>query len=390
MNSKYPIILCVLALSTTALYPQTNEPNTLVIGELMSKVDPDRFEELLKSDYYPLMKNPAGITYNLVTNSGIEVPLDTETINKRHIKKLSFRFFNSESAMQSSLITEEIDFVKTESPLIADETNKANPAIKAIFKKKPDYYVRLVVYNNVHHLFRNRSIRRALTHAINKQYILNELLMGRANFAYGPLDKKSRLYIAEFEDYKYNPQKSIALLADEGYVDSNNDGILDKNAIPISFTLSYDKGVDLDEEIARMVKLDWNKIGIDVSIMPLTKKEINSTVSSRTFDAYLTGIRFDDTIENLEYYFKSSSEGNLFGYDNKTVSYFLYLSKRAKPSTRDQLLQGVVNTVIKDQPASFLFFPWLEWFLVNSNKFDNFTNDKKELLPFDQWKTKID
>ena len=48
----------------------------------------------------------------------------------------------------------------------------------------------------------------------------------------------------------------------------------------------------------------------------------------------------------------------------------------------------VVNTVIKDQPASFLFFIWLDWYFVNTTKFDQFIENKKEVLPFDEWKFK--
>ncbi|MEE4311461.1 MAG: ABC transporter substrate-binding protein [candidate division KSB1 bacterium] len=370
------------------MYPQSYGENSIVIGELSGRVDYQNVGELLKSNFYPVSRNTERISFTQVKNTPKEVVYKNNYPPPYTPQYIVIRFFESEKSLLAAIITEEIDYSRTESAQIADEIDKANSAIKVLFKIRPSHYAKLIAYNNNHPLLANRNIRKALTYAINKRYIHKNLLDSRANIAYGPLDVSSQLYIQEFEDYKYQPQRAMRTLRMEGCRDSNNDGVLEKNNIPLKFTLIYEKGVLPDEDIVRLVKLDWNKIGIDAAIRPMSKMDIVKSVNSGRYDALLTNIQFDDTVENLKKHFSITGEENIFSYYNKTASYFLDMAGEQKPPTRDQLMQGVVRAVIKDQPASFLFFIWLDWYFVNTNKFDQFIENRKEILPFDEWKFK--
>lgn len=388
MVKRSIFIYLFLCSASTFAYSQSYGDNSIIIGELSGRVEYQNVGELLKSNFYPVSRNTEKISFTQVKSTQREVVYKNNYPPPYTPQYIVVRFFESEKSLLAAIITEEIDYSRTESAQIADEIDKANSAIKVLFKIRPSHYAKLIAYNNKHPLLANRHIRKALTYAINKRYIHKNLLDSRANIAYGPLDVSSQLYIQEFEDYKYQPQRAMRTLRLEGFRDYNNDGVLEKNNIPLKFTLIYEKGVLPDEDIVRLVKLDWNKIGIDAAIRPMSKMDIMKSVKSGRYDALLTNIQFDDTVENLKKHFSINGEENIFGYYNKTASYFLDMAVDQKPATRDQLMQGVVNAVIKDQPASFLFFVWLDWYFVNTNKFDQFIENKRELLPFDEWKFK--
>jgi len=366
--------------------PDVTENYTLIIGELFGRVNPNNIEHLINTNYYPISDTPNKKLYRLVKRSQREIVFQSIKRPPFQPQKIVFRFFNTEMALTAAIITDEIDFAGTESAQIANEVHKSNPSVRVLFKNKPKNYVKMIAYNNRHSIFRNKNVRIALSCAINKQYILNNLLNNQANITSAPVDKESKLHVSEFVEHKYYPRKAIKLLAKEGWRDLNFDGILEKNNRTLNFTLVYEKGVLPCENMVRMIKLDWNKIGIDVAIKPLRKKEIEARLRSRDFEAILTNYHFNETIENFEYVFASGGEGNFFGYNNKRIDRFLNLAKQAKSATKKSLLQGVVNTIIKDQPASFLFFLWMDWYFVNASKFENFENENRELLPFTEWK----
>ena len=381
-------ILFILAFSYYSFSQQFNvaENCTLIIGELFGRVNPNNIEYLVNTNYYPISYTPNKRLYRLVKHSQREIVFAAVNRPPFQPQQIVFRFFNTEMALTAAIITDEIDFAATESAQIANEVHKSNPSVRVLFKNKPKNYVKMIAYNNRHPIFRNKNVRIALSCAINKHYILNNLLNNQADITSAPVDKESKLYVSKFKEYKYYPRKAIKLLEKEGWRDLNFDGILKKNNRTLHFTLIYEKGVLPDENMVRMIKFDWNKIGIDVAIKPLRKKEIEAKLKSRDFEAILTNYHFNETIENFEYIFASKGEGNFLGYNNKRIDRFLNLAKQATSPTKESLLQGVVNTIIQDQPVSFLFFLWMDWYFVNAIKFENFENENRELLPFTEWK----
>jgi len=387
MPKLFVLTILTFLCSYPLLFSQFNENNTLIIGEIFGRLNSEDVEKIIKKNYLP---NSAAhnISYQIVSVLPTEINIELSYTITNSPQKISYRFFNSEMAIVASIITEEIDFACTESAELAHDVHKSNPAVRVLFQKKPVNFVKMIVYNNRHPICKSVNVRNALSLAINKQYILNNLLNKQASEAFGPVDKESDLYVSEFREQRYNPRSSLKLLADDGWFDKNHNGILTKNNIPLHFTLIYEGGVLPDENLVRMIKLDWNKIGIDVSIRPLRKNEINARLNSRNFDAILINYPFEETVESFEKFFASYGEDNFLNYRNARIDRFLNLAKKASPSTEKSLLQGVVNTIIQDQPASFLFFLWMDWYFVNGMKFENFEDEKGKLLPFKDWKLK--
>lgn len=383
-------ILLALFFYTLGFCQQNNESynDALIIGELSGRVDSDDLVQLIKRNYYPISHNSEKTVYRITNNSASGITLEYINPQPFQPQKIIFRFFSSEMALLAALITEEIDFSITESATVAEEVHKSNPSVRILFQRKTDNFVKMIAYNNQHPFFKRTNIRRALSYAVDKQDILTNILNKQANIASGPLAKGSKLYVSGFKQYKYAPRKAIKLLHEEGWYDFNKDGILEKNGKTLNFTLCYEKGILPDEYIARMIKVDWNKIGIDVSIKPLPKKEIKARLKIHKFDALITNLQFNETRENFEYVFGSKSSGNFFGFHNKTVDHYLDLAKRANLQTHNRLLQGVVNIVVQEQPATFLFFLWLDWYFVNGNKFENFLDSRGKLRPFNEWRFK--
>ncbi|MBN2013384.1 hypothetical protein JW960_28900 [candidate division KSB1 bacterium] len=359
--------------------------SSIIIGELDGRFDYRNAETLLTANIHPLARFVGPRAVHLVKESPGEIVFEYENPKPHQPKTVIIRLFPSELALMTAIIIDEVDFAITESPTIANDIHKSNPAIRVLFQLNPPNYVKMIAYNNQNFIFKSLNVRQALSHAINKSNIINSLLNKQATKTSGPIDRNSKYYDSGFKDFDYAPRDALKLLHIDGWNDDDKDGILEKNNQELSFTLGYERGNLLDEQIVRMVKVDWNKIGIDVAIRPLPRLELQKNMQSVNYDAIITDMQLVETIENLRFYWGSQDRTNMFNFQNVTVDHYLSLAPRADEKTRSKLIQGIINTVIQEQPASYLFFLWLDWYFVNSSRFEQFVDEKGELRPFDEW-----
>lgn len=378
-------LICQAAVSQ---FINRNDSRDLVVGELLGRVDPTDVWNMIQTKYYPVLNN--NTTIEKVKDSSQELIYKVyypEDNSLDHPRRIIFKFYESENSLIAATITEEIDFAITESYAAAEEVDKSTSSFRVHFRYKNPNHVKMIAYNNQHYILKNSTVRQALTYAIDRNYILENVLGRAAYIADGPLSRESRFH-TPVDEYKFNPRKAMQLLHQDNWIDSDGDGVLDKNGQPFRISLVYEKGVLLEEQLATRIKIDWNKIGIDVIRRPLVKSEIKKKTEDKNYDVLLTSHIFEETIESFEALFGSTSNENFLGYKNRRVDHFISLYKiQEDPTSKKLMLQAILKQVSEDQAAAFLFFLWVDRYFVNQKKFSNFLS-KGQLLPFSEWKLK--
>lgn len=118
-------------------------------------------------------------------------------------------------------------------------------------------------------LFQNRDFRVALSHAIDRQEIIDVLYAGLGEPYQAAPRPESPFYDEELaKQYtEYDPDTTEALLDEIGLTERNEDGIRllpDGRPVSIRVDVSTDLGVQLD--ILELVKLHWADVGIDLDV----------------------------------------------------------------------------------------------------------------------------
>lgn len=369
------------------VYGQTDS-KSIIVGELSGKVSPDEISSLIVQRYYPIADKKTDLYIELITQTTRELIYKIHYPDANamgHPEWLKFRFFDSERSLAAAIITDRIDFAITESDEIAEEIEKSTKTVYIRHRFKNPNYVKLLAFNNRHAAFRNIELRKALTFAINRKYIYTHIFKSRAFFADGPISKESKNHAPSLRDYKYSPKDALTILHRQNWHDENGDGILDQYGVPFKISLIHEKGVLLEEQIARRVKIDWNKIGVDVNNIPLSRQEIKNRLASGNYVVILMSQQFDDDLESFEKYFRSTSKDNFLGYHNSTTDMYINLYYRQNSSTQPVMFQAIQNQISKDFPAAFLFFPWIERIFINTTKFKNYKTQRIGMLPFVEW-----
>jgi peptide/nickel transport system substrate-binding protein len=118
-----------------------------------------------------------------------------------------------------------------------------------------------------HPALQDRSVRLAMAHAVDKQRLIDEVMLGLADPGLTLIPKGlGSFYNSSMKDYEYDLEKANEILDEAGYLDSNEDGVrqMPDGSRELSFRLQWPDSNQYARTEAELLKLMWAQIGIDV------------------------------------------------------------------------------------------------------------------------------
>jgi peptide/nickel transport system substrate-binding protein len=135
--------------------------------------------------------------------------------------------------------------------------------------------------------FRDVRVRRALTHAIDRELIVRTILDSLAPVIHGPIQPLSWAYTDSVRRYAYDPARANALLDEAGWGERGGDGIRRKNGRPLTFTLLTQAGYAVRENVAQAMQRMLRDVGVDMKIQLVDGTAISGLWFAGKFDAML-------------------------------------------------------------------------------------------------------
>ncbi len=147
---------------------------------------------------------------------------------------------------------------------------------------------------NTHELFQDARVRQAITYAIDRQGMVDELLDGMGIVQVGHMSSVSWALNEELEARPFDPTRATELLAEAGWT-PGDDGILEKDGKRFSFTLSYPTGNPVRMDSALVIQGNLADVGIEVELEIMEFGALVEKVYPEAgfdyidYDAYLMG-----------------------------------------------------------------------------------------------------
>lgn len=225
-----------------------------------------------------------------------------------------------------------------------------------------DFGYSYVGFNMNREIFKDVRVRKALAMAVYKPAIVKVAYYGQGKAATANIVPGIQwAYNADISDYEFNVKEAGKLLDEAGWVDTNGDGIREKDGQPLSFKLLTNKGNVAREKTIELLATFWKKIGVDCQTDALTWTTfITERVLARNFDAIVlgwTGVGPDP--DDYTFFHSSQIEDgyNFVGYSNPEVDELLVKARTTMDiEVRKPLYDKIQQMIHDDYPYIFLMY----------------------------------
>ncbi|UCD85645.1 MAG: peptide-binding protein [Deltaproteobacteria bacterium] len=319
-------------------------------------------EDITKS---PLTRSPVGTgPYRFVewkTGEKIVLEYNPDYFEGRpHIDRYLYRFIPEQATMFLELKAERIDEMGLTPLQYRRQTNSPDFLQKFNKYRYLSFGYTYLGYNLLEPKFQDIRVRHAISSAINKQDIVDGVLLGLGRVATGPFKPDTIWYNPEVKRYPYDPEKARALLEEAGWVDTDGDGILDKEGEPFSFTIITNQGNEQRKKSAEIIQRNLKEIGIEVKIHIIEWAAfINDFIDKKNFEAVILGWSLDPDPDQYDIWHSRKTkfkEFNFISYKNPEVDDLLVKARHTMdPEERRKYYFRFQEILAEEQPYTFLY-----------------------------------
>ncbi|MFA5926276.1 MAG: peptide ABC transporter substrate-binding protein [Parcubacteria group bacterium] len=277
---------------------------------------------------------------------------------KPYITNLNFQFYYDEDSMIEAYNNKQIFGMSYISPSkVADIKSKKSNDIHAI--NIPRYFA--VFFNQQKSkVLADREVRKALSLAIDRQAIINEVLAGEGKEIYTPIPPGTFGSTEDVKKFSFDIEKANKTLDDDGWK-RGDDGIRKKDNQTLEFNLTTTDWPDL-VQTAELLKKEWEAIGVKVEYETLPVADIQQNyIRPREYEALLFGQMLGIDPDPFAFWHSSQTHDpgmNLALYSNTEVDKILEKT-RQETNADDRLkdYEKFQQDVADDVPVSFLYSP---------------------------------
>ena len=216
-------------------------------------------------------------------------------------------------------------------------------------------------------IFQDKNLRQAITYAIDRQSILDNIVEGRGSLIGAPFIPGGWAEPAagELNDYAYNPDKALELLEASGWKDEDGDGIREnKDGEKLQFILRCSNDSKTRENAVLYVKECLKKVGIDINVSIEEDSLIaDDCIFNHNFEMYALNCYFSSDPDPYSWWHSDSATDepgvgsfNFGSYKNDDVDeYIIEAEKTMDQNERAAYYLKVAKQINEDAPMIFLY-----------------------------------
>ncbi len=295
-----------------------------------------------------------------------------------HPKKLVYKVVKDEPVVENMLRTEELDIVTG-----LDATRfvalKSDPALAAKYDFVTNGSIQYArwMFNTRNPKLSDARVRRALAQVVDYNYALNTLLQGMAQLITGPVNPAKSYYATNIKPYSMNIAAARQLLAEAGWADSNNDGILDKQVNNARVDLAIDVLVPITNNINKALAASLSEsamqAGVKINVIGADINRISGDTKSGNYESAFLGAQLFPGHVELYSRFHSASlipaGDNRSAFANPTADSLIVAIRTTPDEAKRKEMYLQVQQILHDELPEVPLFAPLQRIIV-AKKFD--------------------
>lgn len=224
----------------------------------------------------------------------------------------------------------------------------------------PSFGYSFAAFNLESPLFKDLRVREALDAAVDRQEIIDGVLLGLGRPVTGPFSPDSWAYNRDVPASAFDPEKAKRLLDEAGWRDTDGDGVRDKDGKPFEFTIVTNQGVVQRQMIAEILQRRFAEVGVKMRIKIIEWSSfLKDVVDARKFDMVLLAWGLSRDPDPFDIWHSSKTkpgEFNFVGYKNAEADRLIEEGRKSfDPAERTRVYRRVHELIAADKPYLFLY-----------------------------------
>jgi peptide/nickel transport system substrate-binding protein len=234
------------------------------------------------------------------------------------------------------------------------------------FESYQTFAINVFGYNNANPLLKDPRVRKALTHAVDREQMLKQWYAGKGTVISGPFVPASPYFNPAVRPLRFDPNEAKRLLDAAGYKDGNGDGIRERitDGKPLSFELliavESEATSTINQNVAESYASYLRDVGVEIKTVNRTVDDYNIAVfNEHKFEIVSMKWTFDSSYDITDLFeSKANYPGgnNILSYNNpgvdKAIKDFQSASDR---ELRRQIMYKLHETLAEECPYTFLY-----------------------------------
>ncbi len=278
-----------------------------------------------------------------------------------YIETLDLRFYPDHPSLFPAFAAGEIEGISRVLPESMPEAI-ARDDLQLFSSAQPSYInITLNLDNPNVPFFQEQEVRQALLYGLNREALIQDVAAGQGIIAHSPILPDNWAFNDGVRKYEYNPDEARALLDAAGWVDTNGDGIRDKDGRSMQFVLATNDDATRSALITRIAQ-DWAQIGVLAQATPMTFAGlVNDLLAPRTFDAVLIGWETPGDPDPYPLWHSTQVAGagqNYSGWKDEQADRVMEKARAELDESARRQLYGEFQQIFADEaPALLLYYP---------------------------------
>lgn len=280
-----------------------------------------------------------------------------------YLDRIVFRFVKDHTAAGAMFERGEFDLMTNITPALWKSLEAPEP--RSAWAKRDWHRIKsldnsysYIAWNEARPFFADVRVRRALAHLYDAKLISKIVDLELELPTTCPYLRTGDSCDRSVQPLAFSPQTARALLADAGFKDTDDDGVLERDGVPLRFSFLLPSTQVRLGKLVPMFQEQLKPAGIEVQLEKVETSSLSARVAKRDFDVVSRlWTEFDREQDLFPMFHSSQIDGgsNWIGYQNPEVDRLIeQVRAEFDDQKRHQLEQRLHAQLYADQPYLFM------------------------------------
>jgi len=284
---------------------------------------------------------------------------------KPYIKTVLAKIIVDQVTAFNALKHNDIDETEINSDMWLMESDRPELKKTISFRRFYTLNYNYIAWNEKVPAFADKRVRRAMGMCLNLPAIINNLYHGTARAMSGPFTPDQWAYNPSVPVLPFDPPEAKQILTSAGWLDTDGDGIVDKDHKPLKFDLFIFSGNPTAAAVGQLLQDELKKIGVAMNVVPLDPSSLIQRVLAGNYQAVYMGWDLDADPDPFGAFHSSQVPPrgqNFTGYQNRELDKLIEQGRtELDPAKRQQIFYRIHELLAADQPYTWTIQVAVKW-----------------------------